>query len=107
MADDLILSVYEDDQGKTLIGTANGGLSQYVNGNFKNLVLTDIKASKTVQTILKDKKRNLWFGTENGLYNMKDGKLIHYTTNEALSNNSVTSLCEAVDGSLWISTVTV
>jgi PAS domain S-box-containing protein len=104
LADDLILSVYEDDEGNIWIGTENGGLSQYANGNFKNFPLSDNKASNKVQTILKDKKRNLWFGTANGLYDMKDGKLIHYTANEGLSNNSVTSLCEAVDGSLWVGT---
>ncbi|MCX6553500.1 MAG: ATP-binding protein [Candidatus Aminicenantes bacterium] len=104
LADDLILSVYEDDEDKIWIGTENGGLSQYANGNFKNFPLSDNKASNKVQTILKDKKRNLWFGTGNGLYDMKDGKLIHYTANEGLPNNSVTSLCEAVDGSLWVGT---
>ncbi len=104
LADDLILSVCEDDEDTIWIGTENGGLSQYANGNFKNFPLSDNKASNKVQTILKDKKRNLWFGTGNGLFDMKDGKLIHYTVNEGLPNNSVTSLCEAVDGSLWVGT---
>lgn len=54
---------------------------------------------------MKTAKKNIWFGTRGGLRKYEENdKFKSYSTNEALSNNSVYGILEDNMGRLWLST---
>ncbi len=75
---------------------------------FEHLSLEEGLSQTTVNTILKDHKGYLWFGTNGGL-NRYDGYSFRVYRHEpfssnSLSNNMVTSLYEDKNGIFWIGT---
>ena len=52
-----------------------------------------------------DRHNSLWVGTgNNGLYRIRDGVADHYTSQDGLSGNSVSSFYEDREGDLWVIT---
>ncbi|MGA3007143.1 MAG: two-component regulator propeller domain-containing protein, partial [Opitutaceae bacterium] len=60
------------------------------------------KQSDSIQTICEQPKGTIWFGSNQGLFRLKDGKLSHYTIADGLAGPLVTELRPAGDGGLWI-----
>ena len=60
--------------------------------------------SNVVRALLESRRGELWIGTNAGLLRLLDGQFTAYTTDEGLSHNFVTVLCETGDGSLWVGT---
>ncbi|HEX4807464.1 MAG TPA: two-component regulator propeller domain-containing protein [Bryobacteraceae bacterium] len=54
--------------------------------------------------VLADRQGNVWFGTDNGLLRLTNGKFRQYTTADGLSNNTIWTIAEGRDGDLWIGT---
>ncbi|MCC7454697.1 MAG: hypothetical protein IT222_11055, partial [Crocinitomix sp.] len=97
------LYVYEDD----VYCAASNGLFRFErSGNFltkEKIAFPDIK----VNTLTADTKKNLWIGTENGLYVMRANNQIVYfelDRNDYRSKN-VLGLITSKDGSIWVSTM--
>ena len=59
-----IYSINEDNSGNLWIGTADAGAWHYDGKHLKNYTIKDGLTSNAVTTIFKDKKGELWFGTE-------------------------------------------
>ncbi len=58
-----------------------------------------------VKALCTSKDGSLWIGTNGrGLVRLKNGTFTLYTTKEGLSDNTVRSIVEGHDGSLWIAT---
>jgi len=58
-----------------------------------------------VNSILEDKRGNLWFGTNGGGVSMYNGEsFTHFTDKQGLSNNYVNSIIEDKNGNLWFGT---
>lgn len=79
---------------------------------YKNVFLkyTDDRSLSSIitTTLLEDKKKNIWIGTNNGLYqyNKKNKQLRHYGINEGLPNNIICGLgIDASSTNIWGSTV--
>jgi len=68
-----IKTIYEDDSGEIWIGTAGGGLNQYVPAtdeeeeHFIAYTTTDGLAGDFVSGILEDNDHNLWISSESGI----------------------------------------
>ncbi len=63
--------------------------------------------NKVIRTLLKDKKKNIWIGTSNGLlvYYKNNGEFVYYNSaNSALSHNTIRSFYESSNGDIWIGT---
>ncbi len=98
-----VRSVVEDRDGQIWIGT-DRGLSMLRGDAFvQNAATTALKTEK-VWAIHQSESEALWFGTrDGGLYRYANDKLIHYTTEQGLSSNSIYSILEDVQGRFWIS----
>ncbi len=110
-------SILEDKSGNLWFGTSGGGLSKYdgpqssSGGLIGNLGMVTHFTKKeglsnnTVFTILEDKSRNLWFGTNGGGVSRYDGKSFTlFTEKEGLTKNTVYSILEDKSGNLWFGT---
>ncbi len=74
-------------------------------GFFRTYTTDDGLALDQVYSSFKDKKGNLWFGTNGGGVSKYDGKtFMNYTTAQGLANNVVWCIAEDKAGNLWFGT---
>jgi PAS domain S-box-containing protein len=123
---DNIHSILEDKAGRLWIGTLIG-LDLLTNAHERpqkgifihhyNTIRDDKSISQgSVLSLLEDKKHNLWIGIENGGLDLLDlnaykigvNSFAHYKNNpsrvSSLSNNSIYSLFQDNQGSIWVGT---
>jgi signal transduction histidine kinase/ligand-binding sensor domain-containing protein/CheY-like chemotaxis protein len=116
-AADYILSIIEMHPGYLLVGTAAGlWIFDIENRSWKQI--SDPYGSKKsvlgemfIQDVFKDSNGIIWVGTENGVYKQSITKAFaHYKNNpedpNSLSDNTVRSFKEDIDGTLWVGTLT-
>lgn len=114
----LMSACFVDNNGIRWVGIQDHGLFLYDNNtpsaNRKRLILED--ESNTVTDILEDSKGNLWFSTWYGLFKLteKNRRLKVYNFeqinsslafSQAINNNTIFSLCEDVDGNIWLGSI--
>ena len=88
------------------IGTSLG-ISTYDCGKerfIENATMNELKGSY-ISTLMLDEDHHLWIGSRDGLwiYNIPDGTLDHFTTNQGLSHNTIRALAKSED-CIWAST---
>ena len=111
-----------DRDGIIWLGTKNG-LSKYENNRFTN-VTTPMDGhndgredtwwdTNGIQSMLADRKGNLWLGTNgNGVYKYDGKEFINFTfTNDmkqsdSLHHNFIQSMLEDADGNIWLTSLT-
>lgn len=105
----------EDKEGNVYIGTNGKGLfkyniksNSYVSVNYNN----NVKADKTIVSLLYDSKGRLWIGTYmDGLYCYTGTKFTHYYNSPlslpVLPDDNIWSLIEDANHSIWIGTLNV
>lgn len=105
----LVHSIHKDSSGKIWVGTKNGVCYfDHASDSFKK---TDILPSSVysckITYIYEDRNANIWFCTEtDGLYqvNSQLTQYEHYTTNDLLPDNAVTSIMQDDLGYFWVAT---
>ncbi len=113
ISNDVILSLYVDDDNSVWIGYYFGGLDHFRNGQITHyhpdagnpLSLAD----KTVWKIYKDSQHNFWMGTLGGGLDRFDpvkGIFFHNNTNmpNSVHSNYISDITEDKAGNLWIGT---
>jgi ligand-binding sensor domain-containing protein/signal transduction histidine kinase/DNA-binding response OmpR family regulator len=103
LADDSVLSIYEDSRGNLWIGTLMG-LNLMKDGRFTTFTTEQGLPGNSIAAIYEDHRGVLWFGTDKGLAYLADEKFHSYSTEDGLSNNELSSICEDHEGNLWIGT---
>jgi ligand-binding sensor domain-containing protein len=99
-----ILSISSDYEQNIWIGT-HSGLFKFRSEGFVCFGLEDGIRSTMIYPIIKDKKNNIWFGTDRGgLYNFDGKTFINYTTENGLAGNTVRGLVFDTTGNLWVAT---
>ena len=122
LSHDMAVSIFEDREGLLWVGTGGGGVSkldlqpkqfalyQHEPGNPNSLAANDVRA------LYEDRFGDLWVGTYGGGLDRIERtagagepiRVTHYQHDPSdpgsLSSNSVVSIAEARDGSLWIGT---
>ena len=121
-----LYSIMEDKSGRLWIGTSVGldvcsNAFEYPHKGIFIHHRNDIQNQKsiskgTILSLLEDNKHNLWIGTENGGMDLLDLKVyktgaesfVHFKNNPnrgtSLNNNSIYSLFQDTQGSIWIGT---
>lgn len=106
-----IRSILEDKNGDLLIVTRHSGVCRFDGQQFINFTEKGGLQNASVNTALKDKAGNLWFGTELGSGELNedgglwfyDGKTFkRYTRKDGLCHNGVFSITEDADGHIWL-----
>lgn len=94
--------IYRDDNGTIWLGHNKMGIS-YFNEGFQNIINVRLPGCRDINTILEDKKGNMWFGTDgDGLF-MKN-KASNSIQKLPMPNVAIVSLLEDTKGRMWIGT---
>jgi ligand-binding sensor domain-containing protein/signal transduction histidine kinase len=80
----------------------NGRLFQYESAKFQLWEMQ--KQLPVVIAMCQDKDKNLWLGTDSGLFRYKDGRLENTQTHNLLPDSSISALFEDIEGNLWVGT---
>ncbi len=102
--EDVVLCIIEDGAKNIWFGTYGGGICRYDGKSFTNYTTAQGLLRNSVRSLLKDKKGNLWIGTDGGV-SYYDGKsFTNYTTSQGLADNIVNIIFEDKTGNLWFGT---
>jgi len=103
-------SVAVDSDGSILAGivkTGPGlGLQRFRDGKWTTVMAPGFDGSKhKIYKLFVDRHQALWIGTSNeGLYRLYQGRAEHFSSGMGLSGNSIMSIFEDGEGSLWVGT---
>ncbi|MCK7557750.1 hypothetical protein MKQ70_23175 [Chitinophaga sedimenti] len=111
LAMNFITAINEDPSGKLWIGTQTAGINIYdpATEKFSQLVAPGI-VNNIVRRIVRDRQGQMWVGTQEGLsiidpVTMQQTAYQHESGNiSSLSQNSIHSLFEDDNGSMWLGT---
>ena len=104
LSSDAVCVLHEDRSGDLWIGTDDGGVIRYSQGEFQAFGAQQGLTESEVRAICEDREGKLWVGTTRGLlYRVKEQFAAFATTN-LTANAKITILVPAPDGSLWIGT---
>ncbi|HXF10878.1 MAG TPA: two-component regulator propeller domain-containing protein, partial [Desulfuromonadaceae bacterium] len=91
-------TLLETRDGAVWIGTATSGLFRYDASGFENISTSH----SDILSLLEDREGNLWVGTAGGGLDRVQRRVIELENSESgLPADSVRSLCEDIDGTLW------
>ncbi len=95
-----------DSTGRVYIGMDAGGLYASTADRFER-VLDDAMnlAQELVASVCASSDSSIWIGTVgNGLYHIKDGHSVNYSTANGLSDDCVLAVCADAEGAVWAGT---
>jgi len=83
-------------------GTKENGVYRWSNGVMQNITSKNGLPGNQILNIFRDKNRNLWLGSMNGLSLFKGFHLVHYTSADGLPGTQVLAIKAENSGSLWV-----
>jgi signal transduction histidine kinase/ligand-binding sensor domain-containing protein/ActR/RegA family two-component response regulator len=104
LAEESVVSLFEDRDGVLWIGMFSSGAMAYRNGRFVPFPGRVALDRGRVASISQSRDGSLWFCTDQGLYRLLAETLVRYTTADGLSSNRVNAAVEDAGGSLWAGT---
>jgi hypothetical protein len=115
LADNYVLAIHRNPDGRMWFGTEGGGVSVYDGKTFKNFTTQDGLVNNFVYAIHRDSDGVMWFGTSGGVSRYipphsplaeggSKGRFINFTTQDGLANNRVSAIHCAPDGVMWFGT---
>jgi PAS domain S-box-containing protein len=99
-----------DEDGSLLVGIMKSGSGlglQRIRGDkWSTVTASNFDGSKlAVNALFKDTHGALWIGTESyGLYRLYQGKAEHFSSSDGLSGDTVWTIVEDREGTLWVGT---
>ncbi len=102
-----IWSLAEDARQRIWIGTYGQGIYIYSEQGIQKINSRSGLRNDVVVVLMQSKdKASMWIGTDGGgLHKYENGFFYYFTEENGLVNNSVRTVFEDVDGSLWIGTL--
>ncbi len=110
LPDNEVLTIIPMSNNKLWLCTWAGGISEFdTKTETFTPVLVNDKQLNRVRVYLKDSKKNLWLGTDQGLYKLSNEKWIktfvqNSPESNQLTNDRVFALKEGKKGNIWIGT---
>ncbi len=112
ISDDIVNTIYEDENGIIWVGTENGGLCSFTKEadepegySIKNYTAEDGLPDNHIMSITGNGANELWFSTRNGLakYDMQDSTFFIFTDEDGLPGNefNVRSFWKTPDNRLY------
>lgn len=98
-----VYSITENDNQELLFGTAKG-LSVYNGVSFRNYSEKQGLGNSWVFKVLQDNDLT-WIGTQEGVYQLRKGKILPFEKNELLNKSSVYSIFMDADKNIWFATL--
>jgi len=99
-----ILYLETDSQNRLWIG-GDKSLAYLSIDNNRLIEFNDTFQNIKINCVIEDSKKNIWIGTNNGIYKYEgDKKFVRYAEKDGLSNNMVCGIIEDSMGFMWIST---
>ena len=100
-----INALIESDDGGLLIAKSSG-ITKLTNGHAQPYPLP-AELGFGARRMLRDRNGGLWIGAavDTGLLHIHDGRMDLFTRADGLSGNSVPSILEDREGSIWVATV--
>lgn len=104
LSTDFILSVLESRDGSIWAGSDfGGGLHRFKDGKFTTYGrAAGFPDRLVIASLAEDHEGNIWVGTRNGLFRLRDDKFAIFTTRQGLSHNRINALFAGQDGVLWV-----
>lgn len=106
-----VYSIIERDRNRYWIGTLGSGIIQFDEvSKYKfsgsQLAINEKIPTQNIKFMHKDKKNNLWIGTNSGLchLNLNTNKLKLITVKNGLTSDNTNSITEDNDSNIWVST---
>ncbi len=93
-------ALFEDSTGRFWVGQY-AGVGWIANNRYNH---AGFFSTRAVLAIHEDRRGDLWFGTENGLFKCKAGDCTEYNTGHGLPDKNVKAIHEDRQGALWIGT---
>jgi len=94
--------LFQDFEKNVWIGTYSG-LFRYRSGDFTTFGQNEGLVPPFVTQLTLDRYGNLWISTDGGgVYILRNGKIYNYTQSEGLSSNSIKSVIQTADGTMWL-----
>ncbi|HIP32463.1 MAG TPA: hypothetical protein EYG86_06865 [Crocinitomicaceae bacterium] len=100
VADGLVHSLYNDEDGITWIGTTKG-LYKFDQLSIKEVFLSGTSNQLGIECFYKDYQNNLWIGTQNaGVFLVKKSVFENYTINDGVTNGYIFAITK-YNGAYW------
>lgn len=93
-----------DAMGHLWLGTDNGGIYKFVDGEFTVYTEKNGLINNRVLSVFVDREHNLWFGTIAGVSKLPDEQFKNYRSEHGLVDDYVTAIFEDRAGGLWFGT---
>ena len=95
-----VMGLFEDSAGDLWVGSQREGVLRLSGSEFIN----EFKTSHRIHAIFEDADANIWIGTEGGgLSRLRPKLLQSLTVREGLPQSVLVSVCEATNGTIWLS----
>lgn len=101
---DSVTAIIQTSDGFIWVGT-DAGLVRFdgVKFNEINLAISTTNSPVHITALCEDSSKHLWIGTQqDGIFEMIGGKLRHFTKNQKLLDDGVTSLAADSRGEVWV-----
>jgi len=96
----------QDASRRIYVGLQRGGLYVGESGRFDRIGGSDgLQVQNFVSSVCVAHDGAVWAGTlGDGLYGLKDGREVHFTTADGLADDNVLAVCVDAEGGIWAST---
>jgi len=102
ISDSRIWDIYCDVDNQVWFGTNDNGLYYLKDNTLLNISTRNGLPGNLVLSINRDKNRNLWIGSMNGLSLFQGFHLVHFTLDDGLPGKQVLALKANTDNTLWV-----
>lgn len=93
-----------EDNDVLWIGTVDRGLFRQYAGITEQLTIQQGLPNNRILALLLDAEKNLWVGTNGGVFRLRDAPFSTFTTGQGLADNYVRSVLSHSDGCMYIGT---
>lgn len=102
LRDNTIWTLLPTSEGDLWIGTLGGGLVRYRKGEWRNFHTAEGLTNLFVYSVFQDSRKDLWVGTEDGLFRRKGDRFEEVSYRAEPSGGHIAKVFEDSLGRLWV-----